>query len=91
MLIMGQIQLTNSASVQRAIEIPSGAVSVVLYNTGSATVWLGSGTAITTSNGLVMHTVPTSFQGWMTGQAAQLYALTAGTAASFNYILMTDQ
>jgi len=90
-LIMGQIQLAANASVQPAIYVPPGAVSVVLYSTVTPTTWLGTSVNMSTANGLVMHTVPTSFNGWMTSKGTQLYALNANTASAFNYILLTDQ
>jgi hypothetical protein len=59
---------------------------MVLYNTSATTIYLGTGSNVSATNGLVMHSVPTAFQGFQGEAGIQLWAF-AGTATTFNYII----
>jgi hypothetical protein len=90
MLIMGQ--MTVPTSVTPLFSIPPGAVSVNWYNLSTAnTIWLGMSTALTTGNGLAVHTVPMSFQGYMTSKGGQVYGLSTNATSVINYLILTDQ
>ena len=87
-LIMGQFTVTTSTVP--IFQVPPGACSITMYNTTATNVWLGTSTAVTSTNGLVMHTIPTSFQNFMTSKGAQIYGF-ASAATSINIIIATDQ
>jgi hypothetical protein len=90
-LIMGQATVPSNSTVP-LFQIPPGFVSVTMYNINTSTVFLGTSASVSPTNGLVMHSVPTSFTGSMTSKAAMIYgANTAGTGTSINYIIDSDQ
>lgn len=88
MLIMGQYTVTTSTVP--IFTVPPGPCAVTMYNTNAQTVWLGTSTAVTVNNGLVLHTVPTSFQSFMTSKGSQIYGF-ASVATSINVVIVTDQ
>jgi hypothetical protein len=91
-LIMGQMTVPAASTIP-TIQIPPGSVSVNLYNTSGVPVFLGTSTAVTSTNGLVMSVTPASFQGYMTGKGAVIYAAntSATSVATFNYVIDSDQ
>ncbi len=91
-LAMGQIQVPAASTIP-TIMIPPGSVSATFYNPGIVPVFLGTSKAISQTNGLVCSAVPASFEGWMTGSGAVIYACntSATLIASFNYLIDSDQ
>jgi hypothetical protein len=79
--------------------IPPGPYNITVYNTGSATYYLGIGTSSTTAppglsttSGMVMHSLPTSWNGYQGASGGYLWVICSTTAASsFNYVLSTQQ
>ncbi|HEV2354825.1 MAG TPA: hypothetical protein VGR89_11305, partial [Puia sp.] len=57
--VIGQISVA-SATVP-VFTIPAGLCNVTFWNPAAGTVYIGTSTAVTTSNGLQCHSIPTSF------------------------------
>lgn len=90
-VIMTQYTVPASSTVP-VFQIPPGLFSATMYNLGTQAVYLGTSPNVTTGNGLVLHTVPTTFQGAMTSRAAMVYATTGGASAGvINLLMITDQ
>lgn len=88
-LILTQFSL--STSTVPVFTVPPGTSSFTVYNVGAGTAYLGMSTAITTTNSLIVHTVPTSIQGFPTSKGGQVYGF-ASTAGTFiNLAMMTGQ
>jgi len=89
---MGQIQVPAASTIP-TVMVPSGEVSVTFYNPGTVPVFLGTSKAISQTNGLVCSVVPASFDGYMTGSGAIIYACntSATLIATFNYLIDSDQ
>ena len=88
---MGQVPVSNSATVP-VFTVPSGLCNVTFWNVSAGTVYLGTSTAVTTTNGLQCHSIPTSFFNYVSSKSVTFYgANTSGTAATINYIIVTDQ
>lgn len=81
-----------SASTVAVFRVPSGFCNITFWNIGANTVWLGPGSAVTTSNGMTCHSVPTSFESYLTSAPATFYgANTAASGASVQFVLSSDQ
>lgn len=92
-LIMGQATVPSGGGVVPCFEVPPGPCSVTWYNLNTLnTIYLGTSTAVTATNGLAVHNVPVTFQGFMTSRGTQVYG-TTGTFPTgiLNYLIMTDQ
>lgn len=72
--------------------IPPGWCSVTFYSTvATGTLYIGAGTALTSSNGYAVTTSPTSFQAYGTSKGQQLYGInTAGSTLPVNYIISSE-
>ena len=94
-LYMGQF--TVATGTVPTIALPSGTYNMTVYNTTGTTLWLALGTSptvappLTINNGLAMHSIPTSWNGYQAQKGGTLWALNTGSAAAFNYILSTQQ
>lgn len=89
-LIMGQA--TIPTSVVPILQVPPGPCSVTWYNFSTVnTIYVGTTTAVTTANGMAVHNVPVTFQGFMTSRGSQVYGIASPASAVLNYIIMTDQ
>jgi hypothetical protein len=89
--ILTQVTVPANATVP-VFMIPPGYFSATIYSTAASSVFLGTSTAVTATNGYVVHTVPTSFNGAMTSKANQVYAANpSGGAVTFNLFMITDQ
>lgn len=90
-LNMGQWTVAASATTSTLI-LPAGPYQLILYNTGANPLYMGTGQNVSPTNGLVMHSVPTSFQGFQASGVQKLWvANTAATGAGFNYVISTMQ
>lgn len=101
-LYMGQWNLSGTAATAgtSTFNIPPGPYNMAMYNVNaSVTFYMGIGTSATvmpsnlnTVNGLVMHSVPTYWNGYQGSPAGYLWVIASSTAASsFNYILSTQE
>ena len=98
-LSMGQWSVTGTAATA-TMNIPPGPYNVAIYNVNTAvTFYMAIGTSSTTAppgfgtaSGLVMHSVPTYWNGYQGASAGFLWVIssTSGTS-SFNYILSVQQ
>lgn len=90
--VMGQVPVTAGGAVVPLFTVPSGLCNVTFWNSAtSGTVYVGSGTGVTSTNGLQCHSIPTSFFSY-TGSGGQTFYGTAATAnGQINYIICTDQ
>lgn len=89
--VMGQVTISN-ASTAPLFTVPSGLCNVTFWNISSGTVYVGTSTAVTTTNGMQCHSIPTSFFSYVSSKGATLYgANTSGNAATVNYVISTDQ
>jgi hypothetical protein len=71
--------------------IPPGGCSVTFYSTAATGLYIGSGSALTSSNGYAVSTSPTCFQAFSSSKGAQLYGLnTAATTVPVNYIISSE-
>lgn len=88
-LILTQYSL--STSTVPLFTVPPGTSSITIYNTGANTAYLGTSTAITTTNALVVHTVPTQIQGFPTSKGGQVYGFASASPTFVNVAMMTGQ
>ena len=74
--------------------VPPSYCNVTFYNLATATVWVGTSTAVTSANGLQCHSLPVNFQAFMGSKGATLYGTTGSTAASsvatIQFLISTD-
>lgn len=72
--------------------IPPGPVSVTFWNVGAQAIYIGASSAVTISNGLQCHSIPTTFNSWPFSKGLQLWATTGNaTAGTIQYIVSTAQ
>ena len=101
-LYMGQWNMSGVSATAgtSTLNIPPGVYNMAIYNTSATiTFYMGVGTSSTimpanlnTTNGLVMHSVPTYWNGYQGSSGGFLWVIANSTAASsFNYILSTQE
>jgi hypothetical protein len=84
------------------ITIPPGPYNITVYNANTAantTLWMAMGTSptvapnLTTTNGMVMHSIPTSWSGYQGSRGGVLWALntTSSSTVPYNYVLVTQE
>ena len=96
-LYMGQFNVT--AATQSTFQIPPGVYNMAIYNTSATvTFYMAVGTSSTsvppglnTNSGLVMHSVPTYWNGYQGESAGFLWVICSSPPASFNYVLSVQQ
>lgn len=86
--IMGQVQV--AADTVPLFTIPPGLCNFIFYQTGTGTVFTGTSTAVTTTNGMQCFTVPVPTLGYVSGKGATVYGVSTGTAV-VHYLISTDQ
>jgi hypothetical protein len=90
-IFMGQATVPASSTVP-IFTIPPGPTSVTFYNVSGATVFCAVSPTFPTATALNLHTVPVTFQAFVSSKGATIYGTTGGTAvASVNYIMDTAQ
>lgn len=88
---MGQVAVAGG-SVVPLFRVPAGLCNVTFWNnTPTATVYVGSSTAVTSSNGLICHSIPTSFFSYVSGGGAGFFGTVTTGPATVSYIIVTDQ
>lgn len=86
-LIMGNATVPTSGTVPLFF-LPAGQCNVTFWNPStSGTAYVGSGTAVSSANGLQCHSIPTSFNTYIGNKGMQLYAVSNGTPCTVQYIL----
>ena len=89
---MGQVVMSTAATVQQMFRLPAGLCNVTFWNnTNAATIYVGSSTTVTASNGLVCHSIPTNFYQYVSSGAATFYGTVSSGPATVSYIIVTDQ
>lgn len=89
---MGQVNVVASATVP-LFTVPSGLCNVTFWNVSGLNVYVGTGTALTSSNGLQCHSIPTNFFTYVGSKGATFYGCgtaAASNTATVNYIISTD-
>jgi hypothetical protein len=84
-------QFSVGTSTVPIFTIPPGSFSCSLFAGTAATVYLGMGTGVTTTNGYVVPNSPAQFGGFLTTRGGQVYGFGSSTAATLNLIMVTDQ
>lgn len=89
---MGQVVLSTAATVQQVFRVPAGLCNVTFWNNSpSATIYVGTSTAVTSSNGLICHSIPTSMFQYVSSSGVQFYGTVASGPGTISYIIVTDQ
>jgi hypothetical protein len=89
--VMGQVTVTTP-NTQALFRLPAGLCNVTFWNnTPTASVYVGTSTAVTAANGLVCHSIPTNFYQYVSSGGAQFYGTVATGPATISYIIVTDQ
>ncbi len=92
-IVMGSAQVPGSATVPVFL-LPTGLSNFTVYQpSGQTTVYVGSSTALTTTNGLPIPVSPANIESYnSTGGGKQFYATTGSTLpSSFQFIISTAQ
>lgn len=87
---MGQATAPTTGTVA-LFTLPAGLCNCTFWNVTPGTIYLGTSTATTTTNGLQCHSIPTNFFTYVSSKGVTLYGVTSGTAATVNYMIVTDQ
>ena len=89
--VLGQVTVSGG-SVQQLFRVPASLCNVTFWNnTPAATVYVGTSTAVTALNGLVCHSIPTSFNSYVSSGGATFYGTVTTGPATLSYIIVTDQ
>lgn len=87
---MGQINVVNNTVA--LFTVPPGLCNVTFWNVSATNVYVGTSTAVTTTNGLQCHSIPTNFYNYVSSKGATFYgANPTASTATVNYIIVTDQ
>ena len=90
-LTMGNATVPSAKTVP-IFTVPPGFCNVTFWNIGVNTVFIGTGTVTTSSNGMTCHSVPTSIDSYLTSTSVTFYgANTAASGASVQYVISSDQ
>lgn len=88
---MGQI-VVPSASTVPLFTVPPGLCNATFWNVSNVNIYVGNSTTVSAVNGLQCHSIPTSFNSYVSSRGTPLYgANTAASSGTLNYILVTDQ
>ena len=87
---MGQVAVPASSTVP-AFTLPAGLCNFTIYQpTTPQAVYVGSSTAVTSTNGLPVPVTPLAQETYVAGRGLTYYATTGNnTASSFQYIICT--
>lgn len=91
-IIMGQATVPASSTVA-IFTVPPSYCNVTFYNvnTAATNAYIGTSTAVSSTNGLVCHSLPVNFTTFMGSKGATFYATSGGAVAtSVNYVIVTD-
>ena len=87
---MGQVAVPANSTVP-AFTLPAGLCNFTIYQpTTPQAVYVGSSTAVTSTNGLPVPVTPLAQETYVAGRGLTYYATTGNnTASSFQYIICT--
>ena len=89
--VMGQATVP-SASTVKLFTIPSGLCNATFWNVSTPNIYVGTSSAVTAVNGLVCHSIPTSFSNYVSSSGATFWgANTSATGGIVNYVIVTAQ
>jgi hypothetical protein len=80
---------TGTSGAIPLLRVPPGICNVTFWNSAAGTLYIGTGTAVTTANGLQCHSIPTPFFTYMGSQPATLFGTAVTSGCTFNYIMST--
>lgn len=87
--VMGQA--TVASNTVALFTIPAGRCNFVFYQTGAGTVYTGTSTVLTSSNGMQCPTIPgVPWEGYPSSPSATFYGTSSGTAV-VHYLISTPQ
>ena len=93
-IIMGAATVPTGLTGTLLFTVPPSWCNVTFYNLATASVWIGTSTAVTTANGLQCHSVPTTFETFMGSKGASFYGTTGSTVstsvATVQYCIATE-
>ena len=92
-IVMGSVTVPGSSTIPVFL-LPTGLSNFTVYQTGNPPqVYVGSSTALTTTNGLAVPVSPVNIDSYnSTGGGKQFYATTGSTLpSSFQFIISTAQ
>ena len=88
--VMGQATCPSGA-VNSLFTVPPGLCNVTFWNLSGPVIYVGTGTAVTSLNGLTCHSIPTSFSTYVSSKGATFYGTASTSGGLVNYIIVTDQ
>lgn len=89
--VLAQVAVSNASTVP-LFTVPPGLCNVTFWQLGAGTVFIGTSTAVTTSNGMQCHSIPTSFSSYVSSKSVTFYgANTSGLPGTVQYIMVTGQ
>lgn len=92
--VMGQITVASTAGVVPLFTLPPSLCNVTFWNSATGTtgtIYVGSSTTVTATNGLQCHSIPTNFISYVSTGGATFYGTVPSGTAQVNYIIVTDQ
>ena len=88
MLDFGEVTVGTVATF--LFRVPSGVCNVTLVNSGGTAIYVGNGTAETSSNGIgIPPNGAVSFSAYPASTGSSLYALGAGSPATIGWVIST--
>jgi len=94
-ITLGQATILPGTGATALFPAPPGPCSVTFYNLGSTSAWVGTSTAVTSANGMLVSSAPTNFISYSGSKAAMFYGTTGSTVstsvATVQYLISTDQ
>ncbi len=87
---MGQATCPTG-SVNVLFTVPPGLCNVTFWNVTAPVIYVGTSTAVTSTNGLTCHSIPTSFFSYVPSKGATFYGTASTSGAVVNYMIVTDQ
>ena len=90
----GQAGILPGTAATALFTAPPGLCSVTFYNLGPTLAWMGTGTAVTSANGMLISTVPVNYEGYTGSRAPTTFYGTTGSTvstsvATIQYLVVT--
>ena len=91
--VLGQVNVSVTAATNPLFRIPAGLCNFTFYNSATVPCYIGTSTALTTTNGFLCPTVVTGYDNYNSSEGTAFYGVVASTAstASVNYMIITNQ
>ena len=93
-IIMGNATVPAGTTGTFLFAVPPSYCNVTFYNIGTVATWLGTSAGVTSTNGMLCHSLPTNFQTFMGSKGGSIFGTTGSTAASsaatVQYVIVTD-